>query len=169
MKTSILKEIDQLKRMTVTDLRRRYREVFGEETRSHHKAFLYRRIAWRLQVDAEGGLSARARRRAMEIANDADLRTRAPQAPARDDTNRAHRTTVSKLTGVRDPRLPKPGTQIPRVYKGRTHFVEVLDDGFQYEGRRYRSLSKIAQEVTGTRWNGFTFFGLTGKQENGRA
>ncbi len=169
MKTSVLKDIDQLKRMTVTDLRRRYREVFGEETRSHHKAFLYRRIAWRLQADAEGDVSERARRRALEIANDADLRTRAPQSTAEDAGDRARRTTVAKLNGVRDPRLPKRGAQISREYKGRTHFVDVLRDGFGYEGRRYRSLSKIAQEITGTRWNGFTFFGLTGKQENGRA
>ena len=76
MKTNILKEIDQLKRMTVTDLRRQYRDVFGEETRSHHKAFLYRRIAWRLQADAEGDLSERARRRAME------LRRRQPRTAA---------------------------------------------------------------------------------------
>jgi DUF2924 family protein len=155
--------------MTVAELRRRYREIFGEETRSHHKAFLYRRIAWRLQADAEGDLSERDRRRAMEIANDADLRTRAPQAPAAEAANRAHRTTVGKLNGARDPRLPKQGTELAREYKGRTYFVEVLEDGFQYEDRRYRSLSKIAQEITGTRWNGFTFFSLTGKREPDRA
>ena len=54
-------------------------EVFGEASRSNHKQFLFRRIAWRMQANAYGGLSERARRRALEIANDADLRIRAPK------------------------------------------------------------------------------------------
>ena len=74
------KEIDALSRMTVGQLREKYMEVFGEESRSNHKQFLFRRIAWRIQALAEGGLSERARRRALEIANDADLRIRAPRA-----------------------------------------------------------------------------------------
>jgi hypothetical protein len=74
--------VSELRRMTVTELRRKYAEVFGEQTRSGHKDYLVRRIAWRVQANAEGGLSDRARRRAMEIARDADLRMRAP-GPAR--------------------------------------------------------------------------------------
>jgi hypothetical protein len=73
------KEIEALSRMTVGQLRQKYLEVFGEESRSNHKQFLFRRIAWRIQALAEGGLSERARRRALEIANDADLRIRAPR------------------------------------------------------------------------------------------
>ncbi len=71
-------QVSELRRMTVGELRREYVEVFGEQTRSYHKEFLVRRIAWRLQANAEGGLPDRARQRAMEIANDADLRSRAP-------------------------------------------------------------------------------------------
>ena len=67
MKASVLKEIEGLRRLTVGGLREKYREVFGEESRSGHKDYLFRRIAWRLQANAEGGLSERARRRAMEI------------------------------------------------------------------------------------------------------
>lgn len=73
------KEIEALSRMTVGQLRQKYLEVFGEESRSNHKQFLFRRIAWRIQALAEGVLSERARRRALEIANDADLRIRAPR------------------------------------------------------------------------------------------
>jgi hypothetical protein len=73
MNASVLKEIEGLRRLTVGGLRERYREAFGEESRSGHKDYLFRRIAWRLQANAEGGLSERARRRALEIANDADL------------------------------------------------------------------------------------------------
>ena len=80
METAMRKEIEELSTMPVGQLRQKYLEVFGEESRSSHKQFLFRRIAWRIQALAEGGLSERARRRALEIANDADLRIRAPKA-----------------------------------------------------------------------------------------
>ncbi len=70
--------VSELRRMTVKELRRKYAEVHGEQTRSYHKEYLIRRIAWRTQALAEGGLPERARRRALEIADDADLRMRAP-------------------------------------------------------------------------------------------
>jgi hypothetical protein len=69
----IQKEIGELGRMPVRQLRQKYLEVFGEESRSNHKQFLFRRIAWRIQANAWGGLSECARRRALEIANDARL------------------------------------------------------------------------------------------------
>ncbi|NUN53627.1 MAG: DUF2924 domain-containing protein [Planctomycetaceae bacterium] len=69
--------IRALQDMTVPELREQYREVFGEETRSRHKEFLWRRIAWRMQANEEGDLSERALRRAAELANDADVRLRA--------------------------------------------------------------------------------------------
>ena len=65
--------------LNVSALRNKYQEIFGEESRSSNKQFLYRRIAWRLQANAEGGLSERARHRAAHIVEDADLRTRAPR------------------------------------------------------------------------------------------
>ena len=60
-----------------------------------------------------------------------------------------------------DDRLPLPGTLLSRQWKGRTLLVEVLADGFRFENRRYTSLSAIAVAITGTRWNGLAFFGLT--------
>jgi len=72
---------------------------------------------------------------------------------------------VSRLQGSKDERLPMPGTELTRDYRGRRVVVRVLDDGFEYEGRRYRSLSAIASEVTNVRWNGFLFFGLNGVKE----
>src|ERR1019366_7657683 len=75
--TALPEQIEGLRHMTVGQLKERYREVFGEDSRSNHKQFLFRRIAWRIQANVEGGLSERARRRALEIANDADLRIRA--------------------------------------------------------------------------------------------
>jgi hypothetical protein len=73
------KELAALERLTVRQLRARYAEVFGEETRSRHKDHLIKRIVWRLQALATGGLSERARARAAELANDADLRMLPPR------------------------------------------------------------------------------------------
>jgi len=158
MDAAVLKEIEQLRSLTVNGLRERYRDVFGEDSRSNHKDFLFRRIAWRLQANAEGDLSERARRRALEIANDADLRVRAPKSlPGAEAHNR---TTVTPINGARDSRLPKAGTLLTREFKGKVHVIRVLDDSFEYESQRYRSLSAIATEIAGSRWNGFVFFGL---------
>jgi len=158
MDATDLKEIEQLRRLTVNGLREKYQEVFGENSRSGNKDYLYRRIAWRLQANAEGSLSERARRRALEIADDADLRVRAPKRFV--DTEGHQRTVVTAINGARDSRLPQAGTLLTREFKGNMHVVKVLSDGFEFEGRLYKSLSKIATEIAGTRWNGFTFFGL---------
>jgi hypothetical protein len=158
MDATVLKEIEQLRSLTVIGLRERYREVFGEDSRSGNKDYLFRRIAWRLQANAEGDLSERARRRALEIANDADLRVRAPNSLLGSD---AHgRTTVTAINGARDSRLPKAGTLLTREFKGKMYVVKVLEDGFEHEGQVFQSLSKIATEIAGCRWNGFTFFSL---------
>ena len=158
MDATVLKQIEQLRGLTVNGLREKYREIFGEDSRSGNKDYLYRRIAWRLQANAEGDLSERARRRALEIANDADLRVRAPKATVGSDSRK--RTSVTAIGGARDPRLPQPGTLLTREYKGKMHVVKVLDDGFEYDCRQYKSLSKIATEIGGTRWNGYVFFAL---------
>src|ERR1019366_531939 len=160
MDAAVLREIENLRRLSVGGLREKYREVFGEDSRSHHKDFLFRRVAWRLQAVAEGGLSERARRRALEIANDADLRIRAPKDFGPKDTAAARRTVVGAIDGRRDCRLPEPGTLLTREFKGQTFVVKVLADSFEYEERRYTSLSAIAAAISGTRWNGFSFFGL---------
>ena len=156
--------VSELRRMTVTELRRKYADVFGEQTRSYHKDFLVRRIAWRMQANEEGGLPERARLRALEIANDADLRTRAP-GPATPPTLARLATTVGagvkrRIEVPTDERLPMPGALLTRQYKGRSVRVRVLPSGFDYEGTVYRSLSAIAEIVTGSHWNGYLFFGL---------
>jgi hypothetical protein len=165
LQIQVRSRIEALKRMTVRELHERYREVFGEESRSNHKQFLFRRIAWRLQADAEGGLSERAKRRALEIANDADLRIRAPKGFDFDLVDQ--RCVQDKITPDADPRRPLPGTVLEREYKGQTIIVKVCEDGFNYNGQRYRSLSAIAKEVTGTKWNGYLFFHMPMGSANG--
>jgi hypothetical protein len=161
MNADTYREIKQLSRMTVGELREKHLEVFGERTRSRHKEFLRKRIAWRIQALTEGGLSERAKRRAEELANDADLRLRAPRDRVESDSAEVKaRSRSSRISPSRDARLPLPGTLLTREYRGRDIVVKVLEDGFEFENCRYRSLSAIAKEVTGSKWNGFLFFGL---------
>jgi len=157
MGLDVTKEVVALRRMTVPDLRRRYAEVFGEECRSRHKQLLVKRIAWRLQALTGGDLSERARMRAAELANDADLRMHAP-TPKKAVS--AGLTAAGTLVAAADNHRPLPGTVLRREYKGRTVHVMVLDKGFEYEGDVYRSLSAVARAVTGCHWNGYHFFGL---------
>jgi Protein of unknown function (DUF2924) len=161
MDNAVLMEIESLRRATLAGLREKYREVFLEETRSRHREHLFRRIAWRLQALAEGDLSERARGRAHQIARDADLRTVAPPAFFTVDGERIRTTRGDRNRRDQDSRLPLPGTLLTRKWKGRTLLVEVLATGFRYENRHYSSLSAIAVAITGTRWNGLAFFGLT--------
>jgi len=150
---SIRHEIDHLRHKTVAELKVRYLELFGETSRSNHKQFLVRRIAWRLQALAEGDLSERARERALSLARDADLRLSAPRGSS------GMATTAGR---DRDARLPKPGTILSRAFRDQNITVHVLETGFQYEGVVYRSLSAVARHVSGTQWNGFAFFQLPG-------
>ena len=154
-------EIESLRHMTVGQLKDKYRGVFGEVSRSNHKQFLFRRIAWRIQANALGGLSERARRRALELAHDADLRIRAPKnfLKAELDENR----TIETRAPANDPRLPMPGSMLVRRYRGKDIVVRVREDGFEYDGQVHRSLSSAVRAATGTPWNGFAFFGLGGK------
>jgi hypothetical protein len=150
---AISSEIDDLRHKTVAELQNRYLEVFGEHSRSNHKQFLIRRIAWRLQVLAEGDLSEQARERALWLAKDADLRLTAPQGSV----------GVSRSASRhRDSRLPGPGAVLTRTFQGRIISVRVLEKGFEYEGAVYRSLSAVARQISGTQWNGFSFFALPG-------
>lgn len=158
MSLNVGKEVAALQRMTVKKLRERYAEVFGDETRTGNKAWLVKRIAWRLQALAEGGLSERARQRAVELANETDIRMTPPKAKPEAMTK--ERTVTSSVSFASDNRLPLPGTVLTREYKGDTLQVRVLEHGFEYEGEVYRSLSALAKAITGSHTNGFHFFRL---------
>lgn len=164
MATNVGQEVAALARMTVKQLKQKYAEVFGEDTNGNNKAWLVKRIAWRLQARAEGGLSERARQRAAELANDADLRLSPPKAKA--DPAPGERTKTAALRVKGDDRLPLSGTVITRAYKGETLLVKVLPQGFEFEGEGYRSLSAVAKAITGQHYNGYYFFRL-GKEEGG--
>jgi len=152
-----------MEKMTAGQLREKYRELFGEESRSGNRRWLFRRCAWRLQALAEGDLSERARRRARKLARDVDLRVRPPAGMTLPPPSRRPAVTRPARKHVprkRDARLPMPGAHLRRKYKGHVYEVEVLDNGFEYDGEVYRSLSGIAYAITGSHWNGYLFFGL---------
>ena len=159
MDMNVGKELAALRRMSVDDLRGRYAEVFGEPTNGRHKDWLVKRIIWRMQSLAEGDLTERARRRAAELANDADLRRKAPPSPVVKPAI-ASPTRTRCLATSGDRRVPIPGSLITRVYKGQSLEVQVLADGFEFEGEKYKSLSAVAKQITGTHCNGYHFFRL---------
>ena len=147
METATYQEIQVLFRMTTGELRGKYLEVFGEETRAHNKDFLRKRIAWRLQTLVEGDLSERARKRAEELASDADLRIRPPRNFTRSGTGVVRkRSAKGYLSPSRDPRLPLPGTLLIRKFKGRNIVVKVLEHGFEYNDRPFKSLSQLPRK-----------------------
>ena len=161
MGMNVAKELARLRKMTVPELRQRYAEVFGEPSRCRHKQHLIKRIIWRMQANEQGDLSERARRRAEELANDADLRLTPPKVKG----SAAPGRTVTMSAPARPERAPVPGTILSRQYKGREVRVLVLEKGFEHEGQVYRSLSAVAKAVTGSHWNGWLFFGLAGKED----
>jgi hypothetical protein len=151
---NIDKEVARMRKMTVNELRAKFGEVFKEPTTNRNKVWLIKRIAWRMQANEEGDLSERARKRALEIANDADIR----MMPPRPKKVKDQRTiTISKGTNKDGLTV---GTKLQRAYRGQNVSVEVLENGFAYEGETYKSLSAVAKAITGTHWNGHLFFGF---------
>ncbi len=149
MQTSVLREINRLRQMTVAELRQEWERLYGEPTHSRNRDQLWKRLAWRVQELAHGGLSDRAKARLEEWA---------PALPTNPKSVAAPKPSPTK---VRDLRLPTCGTVLTRQYHGREIRVLTLEDGFEWEGRRYGSLSAVAWAVTGQKWNGLLFFGLT--------
>jgi hypothetical protein len=153
---TVSEQLVGLEKMTVGELAEKYIEVFGVPTRTRNKPYLQKRVAWRIQELAHGGLSERALAKIEELA---------PLAPVRWHAGKLSGGTAtapgctSIMAQSRDPRLPAPGSVLVRVHRGVEHRVTVLADGFEYNGARHQTLSKIAKLITGTQWNGHLFFG----------
>ena len=160
MAVNVGREVAALERMTNKELRTRYGEVFGEATAANNKAWLVKRIAWRIQANAEGGLSERAKARAAVLANEAELRTTPPPEQAMSPATANGSTRVLDIGN--DDRLPPTGSVLTRKYKGGVVQVKVLEDGFEHAGEVYASLSAVAKAITGSHCNGFLFFRLGG-------
>jgi DUF2924 family protein len=145
---NIQQEIAAIRLMSLKELRRKYVDLCGQLPRGSHKGHLLRRVAWQAQAAVEGGLSNRAERRAAELAKDLDLPVKGSRKPP------------VPTTAKRDKRLPARGTVLVRPYRGRMIEVRVLDQGFEHDGQVYKSLTAVAEKITGKHWSGFHFFGL---------
>jgi hypothetical protein len=156
---SITTRIFALQRMSTAQLRAEWRRLMGEEPRSYHRTWLWRRLAWAVQAREFGGLSEQAGRRIEELTPEAEawmplgrraFGTLPPTPPSPSNGNSP---------------LPAPGSEIVRRYRGRNLVVRVLEDGFAFEGQRYASLSAIVKVVTGgSHQSGPRFFGLKGRE-----
>jgi hypothetical protein len=138
MTGTVLAQIAALKTRSTTELRDMWRELFGKEPPVLGRRYLEDRLAYRVQELHFGGLSERARRKLDALVDQLE-----PKAARR-----------------RDPGRPIAGTRLVREWKGVQHTVEVREHDFEYGGRPYRSLSAVAREIAGSRWNGWLFFGL---------
>ena len=157
-------ELKRFGGMAMSQLRERYGERFSDEFGTTHRQYLIGRIAWRLQAAAYGGLSEEALRRALEVADEGELRG---GSPAR-DPGKAGAIEITNASREHDPRLPPAGTELTRSYRNRTVSVTVSSAGFTYQGRAYGSLSAVAFAATGTRWNGLLFFGIAKRGDSRR-
>ncbi|MDK9720424.1 MAG: DUF2924 domain-containing protein [Rhodospirillales bacterium] len=138
---AVLARLSALKETPTPDLKNLWRELHGKEPPPYNRRFLESRLAYRIQELTYGGLKPETVRRLEELAEDLDsgnvLKRKQPA------NNR-----------------PISGTRLVREWQGVDHQVTVMDEGFEYQGRPYKSLSAIARAITGTRWNGLIFFGL---------
>jgi len=142
----VLRRIAELPTLPEGRLKELWRDYFGAEPPAYRKGFLVRGLAHRIQERAYGGLTPAHQARLDALVAEAEEPRRGRgRRPAR-ATPAAERLLI--------------GTHLIREWKGVAHEVTVIDGGFEYQGRRYRSLSAIARAITGTRWNGPLFFGL---------
>lgn len=148
----MINQIMELNDRPIDALKQKYIELFGHESTSNNKIFLCRKIAWRLQELDHGGISAETKSRIDALINDHD--------PINNKAVRAQSESGKESQKGRDTRLPIPGTVITKKYKDQLIEVKVLDSGFEYKGQNYRTLTKIAEEITGSHWSGFNFFNL---------
>ncbi len=152
-------QLAALEQMNVGQLAEKYRELYGEPTRTRNKDYLRKRLSWRVQELAEGGLPASALERIAQLGDAVPERWRMRQAAQVQDLG-----TVQP-TEPRDPRVPPVGTVLRRVFNGVAHEVTVCSEGFEHGGERFKTLSAVAKHITGTPWNGFLFFGLKKRVE----
>ncbi|WP_441279886.1 DUF2924 domain-containing protein [Bradyrhizobium sp. 63_E2_N1_3] len=141
MKDTVLAQLAALKGASAPALKARWRELFDSEPPAYNRRFLESRLAYRIQELAYGGLSRETTERLKAIA-----KQYADQKPA----DRKARPLLR----------PIAGTKLIREWEGVEHCVTVRHDDFEYLGRPYKSLSSFARQITGTKWNGWVFFGL---------
>ena len=156
MSENTITEIMALKEMPLGELKKKYEAVFeGKKAPSNNKVYLWRKIAYRIQELEHGGLSSETQGKIEEFIQKYDPVNNKALRPESILPERSKKGTFS-----RDKRLPIPGTVITKEYKGIALQVKVIESGFEYNNKIYKSLTAIAKEVTGAHWNGYLFFNL---------
>ncbi len=133
-RNSVLRQLAALQKMSTDELKDKWRDLYSTEPPGCKKAFIQKRLAFRIQELFYGGLPEDAQKELLGMTN------------GRKNKNKSG--------------LVLPGTRFIREWGGNRHEVIAREKGFEYEGRGFRSLSAIATEITGTKWNGRKFFGL---------
>lgn len=139
--STVLARLAALRRMSVRELKAEWQSLYGEAAPNNSRIFLEIRLGYRIQELTYGGLDRETRRMLDLLADEVEGLPR-------------------RKSQIADPRNPVVGTRLVRDWDGVAHTVTVLKDGFDWQGRKFKSLSAIAREITGTRWNGYRFFGL---------
>jgi hypothetical protein len=149
MNSEIVGRIAKLPALSAPDLKKLWRDLYGKEPPPFNRVYFIRRLAYRLQELAYG-VDSRALESRLEL------------------HARQYMDVRGKVTRKAvDIGRPIAGTRLMREYQGEEHHVTVLKDGYEYLGKRYRSLTGIARSITGTQWSGPVFFGL--KRQGGRS
>jgi hypothetical protein len=137
----ILARLAALKAMSVNELKTEWQALFDAPAPNNSRTFLESRLAYRIQELIYGGPDKQTRRLLDLLADEVE-------------------GTLTRKSQIADPRNPVVGTKLIREWDGVAHTVTVLKEGFEWGGQRYKSLSAVARAITGTRWNGYRFFGL---------
>ncbi|WP_339640268.1 DUF2924 domain-containing protein [Jannaschia helgolandensis] len=145
MDQTVLARLATLKAMSVRDLKAEWEKLFGSAAPNNSRTFLEMRIAYRIQELTYGGPDRETRRMLDLLADEVEVVAR-------------------RKNQIADPRNPVVGTRLIREWDGVEQTVIVLKDGFNWQGRKFKSLSAVARAITGTRWNGYRFFGLRGRK-----
>jgi len=141
MTDPVLAQLAALKDAPASALKTKWRALFDTQPPPYNRRFLESRLAYRIQELAYGGLKKETVERLRVLAKEYDVK-------------------VGGRSQIRSDRLPIAGTRLVREWQGIQHCVTVRGDDFEYQGRPYKSLSAVAREITGVRWNGWVFFGL---------
>jgi len=147
---AVLAQLAAMQRLSVNELKAKWEALFGTPAPNNARAFLELRIGYRIQELTYGGLTRETRRVLDLLADEVEGK-------------------ISRKSMVADPRNPVVGTRLVREWDGAEHTVTVLRDGYEWQGRKFRSLSAVAKAITGTNWNGFRFFGMREKKRESRA
>ena len=147
MTDAVIGRLAAIKTMDIVALKGMWRDLFTAEPPPYNRKFLESRLAYRVQELAYGGLKPETLKRLAALAE--DLEPRSGGRCSRSDNR------------------PVAGTRLMREWQGVEHCATVLADSYEYDGRPYKSLSAIARAITGTRWNGWLFFGLRSQKGAG--